>query len=43
MPDEKIFQLKAELRKMTKGNLLKMALSQKEKKLPIGRGMSFSF
>ena len=36
MPDEKIFHLKAELRKMTKGNLLKMALSQKEKNCLLG-------
>ena len=31
MLDEKIFQFKAELRKMTKANLLKMGLGQKEK------------
>ena len=32
MPDEKIFQLKTELRKMRKGDLLKIVLNQKEKK-----------
>ena len=31
MPDDIVFKLKAELRKMTKANLLRMALSQKEK------------
>ena len=36
MLDEKIFKLKAELRKMTKGNLLKMALGQKEKNCLLG-------
>jgi hypothetical protein len=36
MLNEKIFQLKAELRKMTKGNLLRMVLNQKEKKCLLG-------
>ena len=36
MPDEKIFQLKTELRKMRKGDLLKIVLNQKEKKCLLG-------
>jgi hypothetical protein len=36
MPDDIVFKLKAELRKMTKGNLLKMTLSQKEKNCLLG-------
>jgi hypothetical protein len=36
MPDDIVFKLKAELRKMTKANLLKMGLGQKEKKCLLG-------
>ncbi len=36
MPDDIVFKLKAELRKMTKGDLLKMVLSQKERKCLLG-------
>jgi hypothetical protein len=36
MPDEKISQLKSELRKMAKGSLLKMAFSQKERNCLLG-------
>ena len=36
MLNEKILQFKAELRKMTKANLLKMALGQKEKNCLLG-------
>ena len=36
MPDEKFSQLKSELRKMAKGSLLKMVLSQKEKNCLLG-------
>jgi hypothetical protein len=36
MLNEKIFQLKAELRKMTKRNLLRMVLNQKERKCLLG-------
>jgi hypothetical protein len=36
MPDDIVFKLKAELRKMTKANLLKMALGQKEKNCLLG-------
>jgi hypothetical protein len=43
MLDEKVFQLKAELRKMTKGNLLRMVLSQKERKCVLGGVCPFLF
>jgi hypothetical protein len=36
MPDEIVFKLKAELRKMRKGDLLRMILSQKERKCLLG-------
>jgi hypothetical protein len=36
MLNEKIFQFKSELRKITKGNLLEMALSQREKSCALG-------
>ena len=36
MPDDIVFKLKAELKKMTKANLLKMGLGQKEKKCLLG-------
>ena len=36
MADEKIFQARAELRRMAKANLLKMALCQKEKNCVLG-------
>src|SRR5512136_110787 len=36
MLNEKIFELKAELRKMTKGDLLRMVLTQKERKCLLG-------
>ena len=36
MLNEKIFQFKSELRKITKGNLLEMALSQREKYCLLG-------
>jgi hypothetical protein len=36
MPDDVVFKLKAELRKMTKGDLLRMVLSQKERKCLLG-------
>jgi hypothetical protein len=36
MPDDIVFKLKAELRKMTKGDLLRMVLSQKERKCVLG-------
>jgi len=40
MPDKKIFQLKAELTKMTKGNLLGMALSKNDLKMMGNRLMA---
>jgi hypothetical protein len=43
MLDEKILQLKAELRKMIKGYLLKNGFKSEGRKLSIERGMSFSF
>jgi hypothetical protein len=36
MLDEKVFQLKAELRKVTKGDLLRMVLNQTEKNCLLG-------
>ncbi len=41
MPNEKFFQFKAELRKMTKGDLLRMVLSQKERKCVLGKFCPF--
>ena len=38
MAGEKIFQVRAELRRMAKANLLKMAFSQKEKDCLLGGG-----
>ncbi len=43
MPDDIVFKLKAELRKMTKANLLKMALGQKEKNCLLGGVCPFLF
>lgn len=36
MLDEKIFQFKSELRKMRRGDLLRMSLNQKERKCLLG-------
>ncbi len=36
MKDDIVYKLKAELRKMTKGNLLRMVLNQKEKNCVLG-------
>jgi hypothetical protein len=36
MLDEKIFQFKSELRKMKRGDLLRMSLNQKERKCLLG-------
>jgi hypothetical protein len=36
MPDENVFKLKTELRKIRKGDLLKMILNQKEKQCVLG-------
>jgi hypothetical protein len=41
--NEKISQLKAELRKMTKGDLLRMVFSQKERKCLLGGVCPFLF
>ena len=43
MPDHIVFKLKAELRKMTKGDLLRMVLSQKERKCVLGGVCPFLF
>jgi hypothetical protein len=43
MPDDIVFKLKAELRKMTKGDLLRMVLSQKERKCLLGGVCPFLF
>jgi len=36
MPNDIVLKLKAELRKMTKGHLLRMVLNQKERKCVLG-------
>ena len=41
MAGEKIFQVRAELRRMAKANLLKMAFRQKEKKCVLGGACPF--
>jgi hypothetical protein len=43
MPDENVFKLKTELRKMRKRDLLKMVLNQKEKNCLLGGACPFSF
>ena len=43
MLNEKILQFKAELRKMRKGDLLRMVLSQKERKCVLGGKCPFLF
>ena len=43
MLDEKIFQFKAELRKMKRGDLLRMSLNQKERKCLLGGVCPFLF
>jgi hypothetical protein len=43
MPDDIVFKIKAELRKMTKGDVLRMVFSQKERKCLLGGVCPFLF